>query len=185
MKIFLIVLLIILIIAFIPIPIKLRIHLNQSETSVFLYSKKINLNKQNTSHQKTKASVSETKKKSNNTYEFLNLKNICFTLINNKHKPKIKFNMDLKFGFEDAALTGLSYGLFSAIYPLLYHTLQLFFNIPKFQVNLNPDFEKITYKLNLKCIISISIAKAIYIFHLLHKNYKMEKSVELSNSTTI
>jgi len=169
MKIFFIVLLSILIIIFIPIPIKLRIQLNKCETYIFLYSKKLNLNKKNT----------------NKTNEFLNIKNIYFTLTNNKRKPKIKFNMDLKFGFEDAALTGLTNGLFSAISPLLYQTLLLFFNIPRFQINLNPDFENPTYELNLQCIISINIVKAIYIFYLLRKNYKVEKNLEFSKPTII
>lgn len=181
MKFFIIILIIVLAVIFIPIPLKLTLKLNKDEASVYLYSKKIKLKHKAKATKKAKI----IKHKILHRPKFLNTENLYFTLKSNKYKPKLKILIELEFGFEDAALIGLFYGLLFTIHPILYQSLRLFFKVPRYILEPTPNFENTCFKLNIESIFSVSIVKTIYIFYKLRKNYIIAEKLEFSNSTSI
>ncbi|MBC8060934.1 MAG: DUF2953 domain-containing protein [Clostridiaceae bacterium] len=181
MNVFIIILIILLTIIFIPIPLKLTLKFNKDEASLYFYSKKIKIKDESKPTKKGKI----IKHKIIFRPKFLNTENLYFTLKANRHKPTLKLLIELEFGFEDAALTGLFYGLSSTIYPFLYQYLKLFFKIPRYTLEPTPNFENNCFKLNIESIFSLSIVKAIYIFYILRKNYIIAENLESSNSTSI
>lgn len=181
MKFIIIILIVFLTIIFIPIPLKLTLKLNKDEASLYFYSKKIKLKNQSEATKKAKI----IKHKVIHRPKFLNTENLYFTLKSNNYKPTLKILIELEFGFEDAALTGLFYGLSSTIYPFLYQYLKLFFKVPSYVLEPTPNFENICFKLNIESIFSLSIVKAIYIFYILRKNYIIAENLEFSNSTNV
>ena len=172
---------------FIPIPLKLRLELNKDEANLYIYFKKINLKDKlkakNESKSKPKAKLFVHKVL--NKPNFLNTSNLYSTLKSNKHKPSLKVLIELEFGFEDAAFTGIFYGISSIVYPFLYQSLKLFFIVPSYIYKPTPNFENTCFKLNIQSIFSLNMVKAIYIFYILRKNYIVAQSPKFSNSTSV
>jgi len=185
MMIFIIILLILLV--FTPIPLKLRLELNKDQANLYIYFKKINLKDKLKAkiQSKVKPKAKPSKHKVLNKPDFFNITNIYSTLKANKHKPSLKLLIELEFGFEDAAFTGLFYGLSSTIYPFLYQCLKLFFKVPSYIYKPTPNFENTCFKLNIESIFYLSLVKAIYIFYILRKNYIVAQSPNFSNSTSV
>ena len=181
MKVFIIILIILFTLIFIPIPLKLTLKLNKDEASLYLYSKKLKLKNKSEATKNTKITEHEFLHRP----KFLNRENLYFTLKSNNHKPTLKILIQLSFGFEDAALTGLFYGICYTIYPLLYQCLKIFFKVPRYILEPTPNFDNICFKLNIESIFYLSIAKTIYIFYILRKNYITAENLKFSNSTSI
>ena len=181
MKIFIVILIILFMMLFVPIPIKLTFKLNKDEASLYLYTKKIKLKHNSKPTKKAKI----IKHKLFHLPKFLNPRNLYFTLKSNDHKPKLKILIELEFGFDDAAFTGLFYGLTFTIHPFLYQYLKLFFEVPRYILEPTPNFENTCFKLNIESIFSISIVKAIYIFYKLRKNYIISENHKFSNFTSV
>lgn len=181
MKIFLFILILFLIVIFIPIPLKFTFKLDKGEASLYLYWKKIKL--------KAKAKPTKEAKiikhKILHRPKFLTGQNLYFTLKTNQYKPTLKLLIQVEFGFEDAALTGLLYGFSYTLYPFLYQVLKMFFKVPSYNFEPTPDFENTCFKLNIESIFSISIVKTIYIFYILRKNYIIAQKLEFSKSTSV
>lgn len=146
--------LILLFIIIIPLPIKLSLIYMNNNLSILLFNKPLNLKKKK-KEKKTKAKPSK--------FTLESVKRLINKLECNPYKPKIKFNLTIDYGFDDAALTGVSYGIINALSYNLYQLIHKFFKIKDFNININPNFENKIIYLNITGIIYINIAQIIYI----------------------
>lgn len=148
----------ILLILLVPIPIKFSLTYQQNNLDIYFYFKKLNLKKV-----KNKKNKNEHKKKSKYHISLSLIKNIFFKLSNIRYKPIVKLDFSLEFGFNDAALTAISYGVFSTFKGFMLETLSLIFNFKKTEFNIIPQFNSKVINLKFNCIILLNLAKVIYI----------------------
>lgn len=137
---------------FIPFPIFLNIKYEQNKLYIYIYKFKIYPLKNNKKKQK--------KRKHKSPYP----KSLYFDVLETVYrKSPFTFSLDMTYGFDDAAITAMSYGILniilSGIYQLFYYNSKL----KNFKVNINPIFNKNFCELEMKSIIFISLGKIIYI----------------------
>ena len=153
---FLFTILLLFILFSIPIPISLKLEYVNSTVNIYLYNKKIDLGKLINKNKKPFASTK--------------LFNNYYLLKKSKLKPSINLKLSLKYGFEDAFLTGVSYGLFSIFNLIIYHFINNFFSVKKYNYVVMPIFNKKTISLKIDSIIFINLVKIIYICFIFIKN---------------
>lgn len=150
MLIFLLILLTLLFLLFISIPIRFKIMVNLNEIKVYLFDKKLNLG-------------GNKKAKSSKNFSFIKIASL-------KYKPVVNLNLNLEYGFGDAAYTGIFYGIFSAALPILHEKVSLYININKHSYYLKPNYDKQLVNIMIDGIIKLNLAKAIYIFIVINFN---------------
>lgn len=154
--------LIILILFIIPLPIKIKFIYINNKISIFLFNKKINLEKKDI--KKKEKAIKE-----KNSIDYLS---IFQTLKDNRFKPTLKLDLELEIGTSDAAYTALLYGSTWTLLSFVYRILICIFNIKKFNPNVTPDFNNKKLNVLIKSILFISLVKVIYIAYMVNKNQK-------------
>ena len=84
-----------------------------------------------------------------------------------------KFSMILLFKnlSNDAAGTAILYGLLNSLNPIIFKILSTFFKIKNFDNKFNPIFkDKYIINISIMCILTINIAKIIYMLFLIKKS---------------
>lgn len=146
-----------LIILFFPVRIKLSVKFIDKDVSIKIFGKDLLLD------QKRKTNKKGNKKKRGDILQLENINKILSKLSKGPLRPSIKLDMDINYGLEDAAVTGLLYGLFQSVFSLMYNVLNLYFKVKKFTPRANPTFNKNIFNLEIKSIITINLANIIYI----------------------
>ncbi|MFY9276980.1 MAG: DUF2953 domain-containing protein [Clostridium sp.] len=97
---------------------------------------------------------------------------LLFTnLSNNRYKPYFKVNSNIDFSVNDAAGTAILYGLLNSLNPIIFKILSTFFKIKNFDNKFNPIFkDKYIINISIICILTINIAKIIYMLFLIKKS---------------
>lgn len=174
----------IIFVLFIPIPLKIYISYKNNMFIVKFYRFTLYPLKYKKTVCKSYSKVKEKDKfthKLKNSFNKDTLQKILYILCKNKFKPGLKLNLNIDYGFEDAALTGLSYGLLNTIFAPLQHIMNLIFKVKKLELNALPDFNGSKLNLEIKSIILISIAQIINICikigFTLYKSYKENKCI--------
>lgn len=147
---------IILLLIFFPIPIKIIFTYFEKTVTLKIFNIKIDILKLIKNKNINKSSKKFTKKN-------INYMNLLSIYTNGKFKPLINIKIFITYGFNDAAYTGIIYGLLNAIFALQYQLISQIFTIKKYDFKLNPNFKKNIFDFNLNCIIFISLANVIYI----------------------
>lgn len=147
---------IILLLIFFPIPIKISFAYIEKSVTLKIFNIKINISALTKKKNIGKSSKKTTKK----NIPYFKLLSIYRS---SKFKPFINIKILITYGLNDAAYTGIVYGLLNAVCALQYHLISQLFILKKYDFKLNPSFEKIFFDFNLNCIISISLANVIYI----------------------
>jgi hypothetical protein len=169
----LIIMCIILLIIFLPIPIKITIFYEHNKLKVYIYKKSLNLPFLNNKFNVVEKVKVETeiinhtpriKKITEKLYENYFKQNPYRGKIKNKLKPSIKVDFNLAFGFEDAAITGMSYGLFSTVPYTLRNLIEKRLKIKRYLVNIEPCFNNPTLKFRIISIFSLNLVQIIYMF---------------------
>lgn len=142
-----------LIILFFPVRIKLSVKFIDKHLSIKIFGKELLKEKKK----------KKKKKQKENVFQFESIKKIANKLNKAPLKPSVKFNMDIHYGLEDAAVTAILYGLFQSIFSLIYNVFSLYFKVKKFAPKANPVFNKEILNLEIKSIITINLANIIYI----------------------
>lgn len=182
MKLFIIFLIILLL--FVPIPLKIYVLYKNNKLIIRFYKFTLYPSKHLKDMSKT---YSKAKEKNKFTTDFKKIfdryiiQEIFYRLCKSKLKPRLKLDFNLDYGFEDAALTGLSYGLLNSIFAPLEHILYSLFKVKKLQLNALPDFNGSKLNLEIKSIISINVAQIInmsfIIGLIIFKSYKSHKYI--------
>ncbi|OPJ63183.1 DUF2953 domain-containing protein [Clostridium oryzae] len=90
-------------------------------------------------------------------------------LSRNPHKIKAAVKFELRYGFEDAALTGIAYGLFNGINSFIYVYLRKLFNMKDYKFDIIPDFKNPQFNFRITSIIYFNLVKVIYILVILSR----------------
>lgn len=182
MKLFIIFLIILLL--FVPIPLKVHVLYKNNKLIIRFYKFTIYPSKHIKDMSKTYFKAKEKNKFTTDFKKIFDkyiIQEIFHRLCKNKLKPRLKLDFNLDYGFEDAALTGLSYGLLNSIFAPLEHIIYLLFKVKKLQLNAMPDFNGNKLNLEIKSIISINIAQIInmsfIIGLIIFKSYKRHKCI--------
>ena len=188
-----ILILILLIFLFLPIKIKLAILFYDNTLSIKIFNFKIFPRKE-----KKKKDISDDKKKAekDNTEKskesFLSKrlkkitiakKDLFYNLINNKYKPKLKFDFRLNYSLNDAALTAQSFSGINTLFYLISSCFNLFFNFKSINTSIEPSFNSdifINFKFN--CILYINFTQIIFIAFILLKNLKLKGGAPLGDN---
>jgi len=155
-----------------PIKLKLSLKYINNKFKIYFNSKEINIKKIT----KKKSKKIQIKKFSLDDYSF-----ILNKLHNNRFKPKLILKIDGDFGFNDAAITALTYGYLGCLNPILYNLLNYILDVKSIQTKLKPKFSERIFNVTIKCIIIINLANIIYVTLLLLRRYlhikKKHKSI--------
>jgi len=164
-----IIFILLIIISFIPIPIKIKFIYEDKIAKLFIYKFNIKLKKFS---KKIKSTTTPKKPKNKAPIKLQNIKAILKKINNSKFKPRLKLKVKIDFGFSDAAITALSYGLINIIAPMVYELFKVVFKIKNFQYDLHPDFNNSKVKLQANSIIFISLVNVMYMVFIIFKNIR-------------
>lgn len=190
MKVFLSIIFFILIILFFPVPFKIKISISNNDIFIKFYNftlfkKSFQEDKDNAMQNKTPEieKTKKKKKKKSTSFKKLSFKSkMKFIPIikENKFKPCLYLDGFFKYSLNDAAKTAVSFGIIHTYAPIITSVLSIVFKIKKFKFPITPIFKDSFIIISeINCIITISIAKTIYIGILLINNYIKIKGDEL------
>ena len=101
----------------------------------------------------------------------LSIKLLFKNLSNNSYKPYLNISSNIDFSVNDAAGTAILYGLLNSLNPIIFKILSTFFKIKNFDNKFNPIFkDKYIINISIMCILTINIAKIIYMLFLIKKS---------------
>ena len=104
-------------------------------------------------------------------YKKLSIKLLFKNLSNNSYKPYLNISSNIDFSVNDAAVTAIVYGLLNSLNPIIFKLLSSFFKIKNFNNKFNPIFkDKYIINISIMCILTINIAKIIYMLFLIKKS---------------
>jgi hypothetical protein len=180
MYVFIKILAVIMIILFIPIPFSIRLRYID-EPEVYVYSFKLNLRRIQNIIKKRKAKKTDCDEEDKDKYSKLKYyKEIISNIGRLRFKPNLKLRLKSHYGLNDAAVTGISYGIISGALAACYEVLNKFFNIKEYDLSVRPEYNKLTFDCDIKCIIFINLAKIIYMVIIFLKSIKKSKEVTYS-----
>lgn len=186
MYIFIKILIIIAVIMFIPLPFSIRLHYID-EPQIYIYKFKLNI--KHIQRRIKKSKLEKVKCDKNDDKDLISklmyYKEMIIDINEIKYKPKIRLRLRSHYGLDDAALTGISYGVISAFLANMYEVLNIFFSIKEYDISVEPEYNKLTFDCDLKCIIFISLAKIIYMGIFFLKTIKKSKKLDYSLTQSI
>jgi len=159
---FIIVLLLTLIILLFPIPIKITLKYSNKVMEIYLYNKKLKLKKPSKINLNNDLE-SKLKETIFNSLLLSNIKLIIYKIKKLKFKPIVTLNTKLEYGFDDAAVVAILFGLIHSAYSFLYLLLMNFVKVKKTNFKVIPHFQKNDYNMEISSVIYINLAKTIYI----------------------
>ncbi len=142
---------------FIPIPIKISVKILNNKYYIYVYGKELKKNTKNKQSDNKYHNKKDYKIILKSTFKFIN------KLKKHPFKPSLKLKVNLNYGLDDAALTGIAYGFFNALFYSLFPILNTIFKIKCFNVDIHPLFNEKKFYLCATSIIYINIVKIIYI----------------------
>ena len=157
MKLFFIFLAVLLLV---PFPIKIKFKLINKKFYLFIYSFRIDISKN------IKKYNAETIKKKK-TFRKTSIIELLHKFDKNPMKPYNYFSINMDYGFEDAAFTGLFYGMIYNTYPWIYKFLSIFLNVKKYNFSVKPHFNKSFFNLEINSIFLLNIVNVICIIILI------------------
>jgi hypothetical protein len=177
-----IVFLITLTIILFPIPLKITLKYSNKILEIYVYSKKL----QRKEHKKSKDKPVKIKKNTSfSSYTLSDIKLIINKIIGFKFKPTLTLTTKLEYGFDDAALVAILFGLIHSTYSFLYLLLLNFVKVKNVDHKLIPHFKEKKLNIEISSIIYTNLAKIIYMLTILlicltrinirHKKMSFEK----------
>lgn len=170
----LIILLILFLIFIIPFPIKIYFMYNLDELIIKILWKTYKFTPKDLT-ERQRDTVNKAKK---NTKKSLNIRKFTFKQIrymlqnlkNSTLKPSINISIELTYGVDDAALTGILYGIIYNIYSYVQYYTYSCFKVKDMKLNLCPEFNKKIIDAKVNSIIYINLVKIIYMFIIIFKS---------------
>jgi hypothetical protein len=164
----LIIICIIILLLFLPTIVKVTLIYEDNKLSVYVFNKLLNLSIFNNPPKKEEKTY-ETKakpKKGNKNKKFLErLFEECFKkdIFKGRFRPSIKIDCNIEYGFDDAALTGISYGLIYNFSSVLYNLVSKRLKVRKFKFNVVPHYNNPMLKFRITSIFYLNLAQIIYV----------------------
>jgi hypothetical protein len=151
-----------------PIRVKLTLIYENNKINIYIFNKQIN----------KKAKIAEEKVNSYNAKKLKfelkrfmpkNLKKAIFRLKKNKIKPRLKMSIVINYGFDDAAVTGISYGILHSFSYIFYNFVSVIFKIKNYNFEVNPYFNTPMLNLRITGIISSNLVQIIYMLIIIYR----------------
>lgn len=186
MKIFLMILLFIL---FLPLPIVVSFYFSLENYYLKLYKFTILKKKEKSSQIKEVKDEKgpkeyKVKKKKNKKRKWaikFNPKKILKLINKNKFKPHLNINGSLNYSLNDPSNTAISYGVFSALLPIIKNIINIVFKTNKFKLPLQPNLNKGFFiQIEIKSIFFISLAQIIYMLILILRGITFKKEENIN-----
>jgi hypothetical protein len=140
-----------------PIPLKITLKYANKTLEVFIYNKKMKRKALSKSDIKNLSEI--------NLSKSLELKDIK-QIYNRFKKLKLKFALSLstklEYGFDDAALVAILFGLIHSSYSFLYSLLMNYVEVKKMTIKVIPHFEENDFNMETLGIIYMNLVKIIY-----------------------
>ena len=149
-----------------PIPLKITLKYRNKVLEIYIYNKKIKA--KSPSKDKVNSNIKAMEKGMGKidflkSLTFNEIKLIINKIINLKFKPTIFLNTKLEYGFDDAALVAVLYGIIHSAHSFVYLLLQNFVKVKKIDIKVIPHFEEHDINMEISSIIYSSLAKNVYI----------------------
>lgn len=163
----------------VPITIKTKIKYENMKLNFYFYN--INLtDKIRAITRKTKHTVDA---KPDRIHNFVNTFKTYSELTRKlKFKPSLKLKVNLLYGLDDAAYTAIFHGIITTFYPIAVQFLNLFFKVKENNIKVQPEFNKFILKLEIDSIISINLAKVIYMSFITYRHLHKSNKENLANT---
>lgn len=168
------VLIVICILILFPFPYKISIYYFERKYYIKLYNITLLSDKQrNNSNVKDKKKKEKPKKKKISlSIIYKSIKGIK----KSKYKPSIRLYGEGEYSLVDACDTALSYGFYTILRQWIIYLLSILLKVKEEKIYIKPLFKDIFYlKINIKCIINISIGHIIYMTYVIIKEIILEK----------
>ncbi|MBK5240744.1 DUF2953 domain-containing protein [Clostridium sp.] len=140
-----------------PIPIKITLKYSKKILEIFIYNKKLKAKKSKKNNPAKKQKITTEK-----SYTFIDIKLIINKIMSLKFKPTLTLTTKLEYGFDDAALVAILFGLIHSTYSLLYLLLLNFVKIKNIDHKVIPYFKEKNLSIEISSIIYTNLAKIIY-----------------------
>jgi len=140
-----------------PIPLKITLKYSNKVLEIYIYNKKLKVKTPSKNHLKCKQKESFFK-----TITLSDIRLLIYKIKNLKFKPKLSLKTKLEYGFDDAALVAILFGLIHSVYSFIYLLLINFIKVSSIDLTVAPHFEENDFNMEILSIISINLAKIIY-----------------------
>ena len=173
-----IVFLITLTIILLPIPLKTTLKYSNKTLEVFVYNKKVKTKAISKSDVKNFPDINLFK-----SFELKDMKPIFYRVRRLRLKFALSLNTKLEYGFDDAALVAILFGLIHSSYSFLYSSLSNFVEVKNITLKVTPHFEESDFKMETLGIIYMNLVKIIYmafivlicLIKIMHKKSNLKK----------
>ena len=152
-----IVFLIAIIIILFPIPLKITLKYSKKILEIYVYNKKLMRKK----HNKTEP-IKKVKVRLEKSFTLSDIRLIINKFMDLKFKPNLTLITHLEYGFDDAALVAILFGLIHTTNSFLYLLLQKFVKVKNINHEVIPYFKEKDLSMKISCIIYANLAKIIY-----------------------
>lgn len=102
-------------------------------------------------------------------------------LIKNLKVKLVQFKFNANIGIEDAVITSLIVGTFSAVISIILSKIAIIGKENKFYYKINPVYNKNMYKIELDCIIRVKMVHIISVIYMVLKKKGEKKNERTSN----
>jgi hypothetical protein len=158
-----IVFLITLTILLFPIPLKITLKYSKKILEIYVYNKKLQRKEHKKSKSKSKSKPAKIQKNTSyKSYTLSDIRLIINKIIGFKFKPTLNLTTKLEYGFDDAALVAILYGLIHSTYSFLYLLLLNFVKVKNIDHKVIPHFKEKNLSIEISSIIYTNLAKIIY-----------------------
>ena len=152
-----IVFLLTLIIILFPIPLKITLKYANKTLEVFIYNKKLKTKAVSKSDLQNLPEINLFK-----SFKLEDMKLIYYRVKKLNLKFSLSLNTKLEYGFDDAALVAISFGLIHSAYSFLYSFLMNYVAVKKVSLKVIPHFEENDFNMETLGIIYMNLVKVIY-----------------------
>lgn len=158
---------IILIIFIIPIKLKVNVLYQDRFVNIYIFKRELKIKRKVSEKE---ANVKNVKKTEKLIKKLLpkDINSVIHRLSKNKFKIKLNLKVEINYGFEDAALTGVTNGIFHAFSPVMYQLCSKIFNVTSYDYIINPQFNNPMLNFRISSIISLNLAKIIYMLYIIY-----------------
>ncbi|MBU3214165.1 DUF2953 domain-containing protein [Clostridium estertheticum] len=158
---FIVAFLFVLTIILFPIHLKITLKYTNKVLEIYIYKKKLEVNKplKSNSNDQLKSKPAKISFKPLNLID-INL--ISHKFKNLRFKPTLILNTKLEYGFDDAALVAIVFGLIHSTYSILYLILINFVKVKNIDLKVTPHFKENNLNMEISSIIYINFVKIIY-----------------------
>jgi hypothetical protein len=151
-----------------PIKVKLTLIYENNKINIYIFNKQIN-KKSKAAEEKVNINLSKAFKFKLKRFMPKDIKGSIIRLKKNKLKPGLKLSFVINYGFDDAAVTGVSYGILQSSSSLIYTLISFIFKVKNYNFEVTPHFNTSMLNFRITGIISANLVQIIYMLIIIYR----------------